>query len=65
MLYLRKNLLYLRASINLMPLAMLKKDGCSAIIKKSLSLKSKDPRSFNILVAIGALSVEDFIVFEG
>jgi len=48
-----------------MPLAMLKKDGCSAIIKKSLSLKSKDPRSFNILVAIGALSVEDFIVFEG
>ena len=32
--------------------------GCSAIIHKSLTLKSNDLGSFNILVAIGALSVD-------
>ena len=31
--------------------------GCSAIIQKSLSQKSKDPGSFTILVTIGTLSV--------
>ncbi|KAK7353640.1 hypothetical protein VNO80_19091 [Phaseolus coccineus] len=32
--------------------------GCSVIIQKNLPLKSKDPRSFTIPIAIGALSVD-------
>jgi len=34
------------------------KAGCNTIIQKSLPLKSKDPRSFNIPLAVGALSVD-------
>jgi len=32
--------------------------GCSAIIKKNLSLKSKDPRSFTIPLTIGVFFVD-------
>jgi len=39
--------------------------GCSAIIQKSLSLKSKDLRSFTTLVTIGALHVEKTLLDLG
>jgi len=38
---------------------------CSAIIKKSLTLKPKDPRSFNILVTICVLSVDKALLNLG
>jgi len=39
--------------------------GCSVIIQKSLPSKSKDPRSFNILVDISVLSVDRVLLDLG
>jgi len=41
------------------------KTECSVIIQKGLPLKSKDPRRFNLLVSIGALSMDKALLDLG
>jgi len=39
--------------------------GCSAIIKKGLSLKSKNPKSFNLPMSIAVLSMDKALLDLG